>query len=365
MSLCCDVPLLLQLAALPGLGARRIQQLLQRYPLSVLVQAEESQWRDFGLNTRQINALRSGSVALERALNWLENPDHHLICLSDDDYPTRLKQTIGPPPVLFVLGEPTLLSSPQIAIVGSRNADPVMLELTSRLAAELAAVGLTITSGLALGVDGAAHHGALTKGKTIAVMGTGPDRIYPRRHRQLASAIVEQGALVSEFFPGVVPKAQNFPRRNRVISGLSLGVIVTEAALRSGSLITARYAVEQNRELFAIPGSIANPLAEGPHHLIQQGAKLITCSGDVLDELWPLIPELLDKLVTDTDNIDQQQLPSGGLLDNVGYETTSVDQVVERSLLPVDKVVSALIKLEMSGEIMAVPGGYVRLRRTP
>ncbi|MFM2481277.1 DNA-processing protein DprA [Celerinatantimonas sp. YJH-8] len=360
-----NASLLLRLSSVSGIGPVRIQQLLTHYSYAQLHAATLTDWQNWGLSTKQCQELEQGNHSLECSLKWLEYSSHQLVSLADEMYPERLKMISSPPPVLFVVGDMALLNAPQVAIVGSRHAGFNAMEQVRRLASELAALRVVVTSGLALGIDSAAHQGALMQGKTIAVMGTGPDQVYPRRHRKLAETILEQGAIVTEFPPGTVPRAQNFPRRNRVISGLSLGVVVSEAARQSGSLITAKYALEQNRELFAIPGNIDNPLTQGPHQLIQHGAKLVTCCGDILDELWPLMPDILDKVALDTDNIDQQQLPSGGLLDNVGYETTTIDQVVERSLLPVDKVISALIELEMSGEIVAVSGGYVRLRRNP
>lgn len=358
--------LLLRLIAVPGLGPAKIQRLLDFSDIQSIDHANSDELREMGLSDKQIQCFFKGSPELKRAEQWLaSSSQHHLIGRQDPGYPVLLNKIASAPPILFVKGDPALLHLPQIAIVGSRHASYVALEQIRRFACELCDVGMTVTSGLALGIDAAAHQGALLKGHTIAVMGTGLDRIYPARHRRLAEQICEQGALVSEFFPGTSPKAQNFPRRNRVISGLSLGVLIGEAARKSGSLITARYALEQNREIFAIPGNIDNPLTEGPHYLIQQGAKLVMGLADILEEIAPFMPDILDKVGLDIDNSHHQRLPRGGLLDNVGYEVTTVDQVVERSLLPVDEVVRQLIELEISGEVIAVSGGYVRLRRNP
>ncbi len=225
--------------------------------------------------------------AVEQDLRWAEKPNCHLLTLTDPAYPALLRQTTTLPPVLFVHGNVTLLSTPQIAIVGSRYPSPEGLENARRFAYSFSAEGITVTSGLALGIDGAAHHGALQNtGRTLAVMGHGLDHIYPMRHRALADRILEQGGgLVSEFPLGVKPVAAYFPQRNRIISGLSLGTLVVEAALRSGSLITARFALEQGREVFAIPGSVHSPLTKGCHALIRQGAKLVEVANDVLEEL--------------------------------------------------------------------------------
>ncbi|MFM2486907.1 DNA-processing protein DprA [Celerinatantimonas yamalensis] len=358
--------ILLRLVAVAGIGPKRLQRVLEHIPIDQLSQVSAAQLYELGWSKRQVGNFEQGCQELEQAQNWLaQSSTHHLVTLADVEYPARLKEIPLPPPVLFVRGHVDCLSAPQVAMVGSRQAGYSAKEQVRRLAYELAEVGLVITSGLALGIDSAAHYGALLAGQTIAVMGTGIDRIYPARHRQLAEQICQQGALVSEFLPGCPPKAQQFPRRNRVISGLSIGIVVGEAAARSGSLITARYALEQNRELFAIPGNIDNPLSEGPHQLIQHGAKLVTSTADILNELIWLIPDFLDNKCAPSDNSCQQQLPRDELLDNVGYETTTLDQVVERSLLPVEYVVGKLIELEIAGEIASVPGGYVRSRRNP
>ncbi|CAG9295317.1 DNA-processing protein DprA [Celerinatantimonas diazotrophica] len=357
---------ILRLSAVPGIGPKKLSKLLSHLDMDDLDQLDSERLGKYGFNSRQIQAYLVGCLELEKARRWQQaSCNHHIVTLADSTYPMRLKQIVAPPPVLFVVGSVDCLCQLQIAIVGSRQAGVVAKQQVSHIAAQLAECGIVITSGLALGIDGAAHQGALEKGRTIAVMGTGCDRIYPARHRHLAQQISEAGALVSEFFPGTAANAQHFPRRNRVISALSVGVVVSEAALKSGSLITAHYALEQNRELFAIPGNIDNPLTEGPHRLIQDGAKLITSAADILEEVIPISPDILDKTALPSDNSCQQQLPTGGLLDNVGYETTSIDQIVERSLLPVEQVVGELIELEMSGFIAVVPGGYVRLRRNP
>lgn len=273
-----------------------------------------------------------------------------------------LKEISSPPPVLFVRGNPEILSLPQIAIVGSRNPSKLGLETATNFAKDLTHHGYIITSGLALGIDAASHQGALQgHGLTIAVAGTGLDRIYPARHKQLALDIIENGAIISEFPPGTKAKANHFPRRNRIISGLSMGLLVVEAAKQSGSLITARLALEQNREVFAIPGSIHNPLARGCNALIRQGAKLVETSTDILEELGQYnqahkITETESKQTT----LDLEQQT---ILNLVMYNPTSIDNLVENSGQPVEIISSILLTLELQGYIESAAGGcYTRLK---
>lgn len=298
---------------------------------------------------------------VEQDLAWLEGAGNSLICLTDRGYPPLLRQIDSAPPVLFVHGDPSCLRAHQLAIVGTRNPTPNGREMAQEFAAHLARSGLCITSGLALGVDAEAHRGALlARGRSIAVMGTGLDRIYPAKHRDLAYAIAETGALVSELPPGTPPVAENFPRRNRIISGLALGTLVVEAAARSGSLITARYAAEQGREVFAIPGSIHNAMAKGCHRLIRQGAKLVETAADILEELGALAAaaaieegasSLPQRPVIDMDE-DYQRL-----LSHLGQEPVSVDLLVARSGLTAEAVSSMLLILELQGLVAAIPGG--------
>lgn len=304
--------------------------------------------------------------AVERDLSWMKQTGNFIITWEDNTYPQLLKEISSAPPVLYVRGDPTVLSTPQLAIVGSRNPSRSGQENAFDFAKTLAASGFTITSGLALGIDAASHRGALTaKGLTIGVTGTGLDRIYPARHTDLARQIIEQGdALISEFPPGTMAKAENFPRRNRLISALSVGVLIVEAAMRSGSLITARCALEQDREVFAIPGSINNPLARGCHHLIKQGAKLVETAGDILEELGTL----LQTVITSPEQSPVQKKLDLPILDGdyaqliecVGFETTPVDALIERSQMPAETVTSMLVLLELQGHVNPVPGGYIR-----
>lgn len=309
---------------------------------------------------------------IEQGLAWLERPDNHLICLNDPDYPPLLREIDHPPPLLFVHGDPASLHVPQIAIVGARNPSLGGRDTARQFAAHLAGSGIVITSGLAMGVDAEAHRGALAAaGRTIAVMGTGLDRIYPARHRELAHAIAEGGALVSEFPLGTPALAGHFPRRNRIISGLSLGTLVVEAALQSGSLITARLAAEQGREVFAIPGSIHNPLARGCHALIRQGAKLVETAADILEELGSLARVAIEAEIERPPPAASEELPAAPeldedyrlLLEHLGHEPVSIDLLVDRCGLTAEVVSSMLLILELQGYVAAAPGGlYSRLK---
>lgn len=295
-------------------------------------------------------------------LRWAELSNNHLITLHNPLYPAQLREIHDPPPILFVTGDPEVLSTPQLAIVGSRNPSASGKENAREFAFHLAKSGITITSGLAIGIDGACHTGALeADGLTIAVTGTGLDRVYPASQHQLAHAVAESGAIVSEFPPGTEARASNFPRRNRIISGLSLGTLVVEAAEKSGSLITARLASEQGREVFAIPGSIHNPLARGCHRLIRQGAKLVETAGDILEELAPLIGNIkapLEKERDDSSATESNLAPEyQKLLECMGYDPLQMDLIIDRSGLTPEEVSSMLILLELEGHVSSAPGG--------
>jgi DNA processing protein len=295
-------------------------------------------------------------------LNWLEQPNNHVLRVNDASYPPQLKEIADPPPLLFVRGKPELLSGPQIAIVGSRNPSTSGLEIAFSFAKTLSQCGFTITSGLALGIDAASHLGALkANGYTIAVAGTGLDRIYPARHKDLATDIVNTGAMISEFPPGTTAKANHFPRRNRIISGLCLGLLVVEAAKQSGSLITARMALEQNREVFAIPGSIHNPLARGCNALIREGAKLVETTQDILEELSQYYQQ--DEDLTPTPMQSTLDLEQQTLLNLVMFSPTSIDTLVENTNESVEVISSMLLILELQGFLEACPGGgYTRIK---
>jgi DNA processing protein len=355
----------LTLRRLPGVGGRTQRELLEQFgTLENIFSASRGQLESLLVGKNEaIETLLDGpqSQNLQREFDWLDQPDHHLLVWSDHDYPPLLREIPDPPLMLFVIGRREVLSHPQIAIVGSRNPSPVGRENALAFARSLAGAGLTITSGLALGVDGAAHRGALAAGGlTIAVTGTGLDRVYPARHRDLAHEIVKTGALISEFAPGTPPLPENFPIRNRLISGLSLGTLVVEAALQSGSLITARLAIEQGREVFAIPGSIHAPQSRGCHSLIRQGAKLVETAQDVLEELGPLAAAA--RCIAPENAAQSPAIDPGmtALLKQIGHDPVSIDTLIERSGLTADAVSSMLLRMELHGLVSSCPGGKVQ-----
>jgi DNA processing protein len=308
-------------------------------------------------------------------LEWIDAQlGVHLLSVADSSYPELLQKIPNFPPLLFVRGDIHLLSLPQIAIVGSRNPSSGGGENAYRFAEFLAANGFAITSGLALGVDAAAHQGALAaQGKTIAVMGTGLDMIYPSRHRPLAQQIIDTGgALVSELPLGSSSKAANFPQRNRIISGLSCGVLVVEAAIQSGSLITAKAAMQQSREVFAIPGSIHNPLARGCHQLIRQGATLVETGQDIVDQLQGMLGYQREKLIklqekaakkTELDEkaLDCLSPAEQQLIYAMGYDPVNIDDLVERTGIAVGSVAAQMIGLEIKGYVQQIGAGYQRV----
>lgn len=312
-------------------------------------------------------------LAVEKDLQWQQQKNCYILTLQDPRYPALLREITNSPPILFVQGDIEILNNQQIALVGSRHPSAQGLETAYNFAKYLMELGFTITSGLALGIDAASHKGALAcaQGKTLAVLGCGLDQIYPAANKKLAYQIIENGALISEFPIGVAPQAQNFPQRNRIISGLSLGVLVVEAAIKSGALITANIAAEQGREVFAIPGSIHNAKAKGCHKLIRQGAKLVESTEDVLEELSELLKPGAAKscvVVKNKGNIPINSIFSNEIaLDKEYLELlsyidgmTTVDELVIRSGYLVQKVSCILMQLELDGYITAVPGGYIR-----
>ncbi|MCF6218272.1 MAG: DNA-processing protein DprA [Gammaproteobacteria bacterium] len=300
----------------------------------------------------------------EKALLWAEQPACHIIPLSSPDYPSLLKQIADPPPLLFAKGDVDLLKDPQIAIVGSRNPTPQGLQNAYNFAYALSQAGLIITSGLAMGVDAEAHKGALSsQGQTIAVTGTGLDILYPRSNHALARQIIESGVVISEFPLGTTPNPGNFPRRNRIISGLSLGVLVVEAGLASGSLISARLAAEQGREVFAIPGSIHNPMSKGCHQLLRDGAKLVESLSDILQEIdVQLSPFLSSKTEPPESGLNVQLDESLELLlKNIGDDPVSVDELIARCGLTAEQISSMLIQLELNDLVVSSAGRYYKL----
>lgn len=304
--------------------------------------------------------------ALAHALEWCTKSGNHLVAASDDDYPALLRQTRDYPAALYVKGNLDALHLPALAIVGSRNPTRGGLQNAAEFARHLGACGFCIVSGLAQGIDTAAHRGAL-KGaaQTVAILGHGIDRVYPAANRGLAHDVAAHGALVSEYPLGTPPRAEHFPQRNRLISGLSLGTLVIEAAYRSGSLITARLASEQGREVFALPGSIHNPLARGCHRLIREGAKLVESAADIIDELAPLVGHLMlhndapptREIVAKQHDADYQQL-----LEALAHDPVSADELAGKCALTIDQVSSMLLILELEGEVEVLQGGqYSRI----
>lgn len=353
----------LQLALTPGLGAATIRKLLREFGLPQAILARKRSALAAYVGSATLDALESATVreAVDRALHWASQPQHFVVTLADEAYPRPLLEIADPPPLFYGRGRAELLRGTGLAIVGSRNATAQGERNAEEFAKALSACGLTIVSGLALGIDAAAHRGGLAApGSTIAVLGTGIDLVYPQRNAALAAEIGERGLLLSEFPLGTPAAAHNFPRRNRLISGLARGCLVIEAALASGSLITARSAAEQGREVFAVPGSIHSPLSKGCHALIKSGAKLVECADDVLSELpglgVPMSPEA---------GIAPAGGPATGLLAHMGHDPVDVDALCTRAGLSADQVSSELLRLELDGRIAALPGGlFQRLEKT-
>lgn len=353
------------LARAPGVHAGVLESLLQRFPSPCdIVKAEPTALAHCPLSAAAIDSIvrpDERMLAIDRA--WLERPTHHFLDCRSPRFPRLLAEISDSPVGLFVRGNVETLSLPQIAIVGSRSCTSGGRAIAESFASKLVGCGLAITSGLAEGIDAAGHEGALrAEGVTIAVCGTGLDRVYPRAHERLADEIAERGALVSEFSPGTRAHKFHFPRRNRIISALSLGTLVVEAAHRSGSLITARYAAEQGREVFAVPGSIRNPLASGCHLLLKNGAKLVESVEDILAELGPLaaVPRraFADDVAARTQAASAGQLDNDYkmLLDALGFDPAGIDQLADRSGLKADAVASMLLILELEGRIESLPG---------
>ncbi|WP_342221691.1 DNA-protecting protein DprA [Candidatus Fukatsuia endosymbiont of Tuberolachnus salignus] len=319
-----------------------------------------------GLNKLQAQQfIGANDQYIASTLAWLEDPSHHMLIYGHLDYPERLSHISSAPLLLFVTGNIAAISRPQVAMVGSRSFSHYGRRWARYFASELVQHGLAITSGLALGIDAICHQSALySQGETIAVLGSGLKNIYPHQHDELAHRIVEQGgALVSEFLVTSSPLATHFPRRNRIISGLSSAVVVVEASLKSGSLITARYALEQGRDVFALPGPLDSPTSDGVHWLIQQGAYLANDPRDIVEQLEGSLQWLsLNKDTSPPFPEEQLELPFVDVLTNVEYEVTAVDTVAERAGQSVAEVVIKLLDLELAGWISAVPGGYIRVR---
>ncbi|BEH12665.1 MULTISPECIES: DNA-processing protein DprA [Marinobacter] len=365
----------LLLSLLPRFGLRLRERVLANTDqLTDILEMNAATLKALGLATDAIDAVMAWQaddaghpvlVEADRIRSACRASGIFLMGYGEAGYPDALRHIHNAPLLLYGRGDPDLLHKDQLGVVGSRNATRAGLEHARQFAAELSRRGLLITSGLALGIDGAAHAGALDAGfPTIAVVGCGLDRLYPAQHRKLAGRIIEQGLIVSEYPPGTQARAAHFPQRNRIISGLSRGVLVVEASLRSGSLITARTALEQGREVFAIPGSVHSPVARGCHQLIKQGARLVETADDVLEELgtwWSMQPasecDQTGPAEQDLSGLDSREI---AVLEALGYDPQSTDALSQATGLPADQLMQSLLLLELEGLANSAPGGYLR-----
>ncbi|MDR0588244.1 MAG: DNA-processing protein DprA [Burkholderiales bacterium] len=377
---------------LSGLSSANIVKLLRAFETpDAVFAASRASWRKVLTESAMQSVREPDADALARTLAWLEDAGHHLITWEDDDYPPTLLELNDAPPVLFYQGRRSLLSRPALAVVGSRNASPQGVENARAFSEHLSRQNVTIVSGLAAGIDAAAHLGGLSgAGSSLAVIGTGPDRVYPAQNRDLAHKLAEKGGILSEFIPGTPPMAANFPRRNRIISALSQGVLVVEASLSSGSLITARLAGEQGRDVFAIPGSIHSPFSKGCHKLIREGAKLVETAQDILDEL----PSFSGVLPPKDAHVAEKPPPSEGkpvvpsraatpkktpapkksasskkpasapqtseedeIMQALGFDPVDMDTLVARTGKEVNELLAKLAELELFGRVSSFPGG--------
>jgi DNA processing protein len=362
----------LRLILAPRLGAGGARSLVVHFGSASAVLAEpRSALQALGIATPAIDALHQpNAVALQRAYNWLEAPRHRLVAWNDEDYPALLRRAPNPPAALFVDGNVESLWAAQVAVVGSRNPTAAGLDHAADFAASFARAGFTVTSGLADGIDAAAHRAALKAGgATIAVVATGPDLVYPAKHADLAEAVANDGALVSEYAPGTEARRESFPQRNRIIAGLSLGTLVVEAALRSGALITARLASESGREIFALPGSIHNPMAKGCHRLIREGAALVETSAEVIDALGPVATELAMRLRERLGGTPRGSAVAPAapwhpdrarIWRALGHDPVDLDTLARRTGLTVDALSAMLLSMELEGEVVAELGRYAR-----
>ncbi|HXF78468.1 MAG TPA: DNA-processing protein DprA [Usitatibacter sp.] len=343
----------LNLTLVPGVPARAQRAMLQAFGSALAIARAPQAALAAHLAAPALEAYGRGPAAalVDRTLAWLEPPGRHLVGMTDARYPAPLLQIADPPPVLYAQGRIELVACPSFAIVGSRNATALGAEDAERFARALSDAGLVIASGLALGIDAAAHRGGLAgASSSIAVLGTGADIFYPRRNRELAGELAARGCLLSELPLGTPPDRLNFPRRNRLISGLARGVLVVEAALGSGSLITAREALDQGRDVFAVPGSIHATLSKGCHWLIKEGAKLVECADDILSELGlasvPAPPEAAHAIGARGDS----------LLAVLGFSPQSIDELVQRTGLEAATLAARLTRLQIEGTVQSIPG---------
>lgn len=356
----------LRLCLIHGLGDESIRRLLVAFGSPENILSASTAALEQVVKPRIASHIAQGAdpQKLAAALQWLENPANSVITLADPDYPENLLHIPDPPPLLYLKGQRSLLGSPALAIVGSRNATPQGIANAEAFAEAASHAGFCIVSGMALGIDAASHRGGLRgPGSSIAVVGTGLDIVYPSRNHDLAHALARTGALLSEFPLGTPAIGSNFPRRNRIISGISRGCLIVEAALQSGSLITARQALEQGRDVFAIPGSIHAPQSRGCHALIKQGAKLVENIQDILDE-WGYQPALPASLETQPDTgTPCLSAEDALLLKHLGHDSVDIDTLCARSGLTAETVSAMLLTLELDGTIASLAGGrYQRIR---
>jgi len=357
----------LRLLLVPGLGREGARRLLAAFgsPQAVIQATEQALATIAGERLASVVLTEPPDLpaALDAVRRWLDGGEsRHLLTLGDAAYPRALLESPDPPLLLYLQGDPAHLSAPAIAVVGSRQPTRQGADNAHAFAHAFGAAGYAVVSGLALGVDGAAHEGALASGApTIAVVGTGLDRVYPKRHLDLARRIARQGALVSEFLPGTPPLPENFPQRNRIIAGLSLGTVVVEAALRSGSLITARLANEAGREVFAVPGSIHAEQSRGCHALIRDGARLVESAAEVLDELRQPGLALAAPAAAAPDDMPADA-PPDALLDALGHDPVTLDSLQARTGWPTAELLTRLLDLELDGRVARLPGGLYQRR---
>lgn len=358
-----DIKYWLALLRVEGIGCKTFMSLIEEHTPEEIFNASEKELINWDIKKNVIDGILNFDWSMVNYdLEWLAQPNNDVLKITHPFYSDALKEIYDPPPLLFIRGNPQILAYPQIAIVGSRNPSAMGNKTAFDFAFELSKYGFAITSGLAIGIDSTAHQGALSaEGYTIAVAGTGLDRVYPSSNKALALEIVNTGAMVSELPPGTTAKGANFPRRNRIISGLCQGLLVVEAAQKSGSLITARLALEQNREVFAIPGSIYSPLSRGCNAMIKEGANLVESPQDIIDGLSqfkPLIQFLRSEPEQPLLEPNQQQL-----LNLVMFNPTSIDDLVESAKQPVDVITAQLLMLEIQGYVEAMAGGcYIRVK---
>ena len=350
----------LRLGLIPRLGPVSFRKLLSTFgsPENALGASHSELTRITGPALATAITAGPDPEFLAHTRDWVAEEGNRLLTLADNDYPRRLLEISDPPPLLYLKGNPTLLQQEAVAIVGSRNATAQGVSNAEAFARDLSDGGFTIVSGLALGIDAAAHRGGLKgRGSSLAVVATGLDTVYPARNKGLAHELAQHGLLVSEFVLGTRPQAGNFPRRNRLISGLSRGVLVVEAAIRSGSLITARCALEQGREVFAIPGSVHSPLSKGCHALIKQGAKLVETSADILEEFGQTTARVPGKATAETENSETR------LMQTIGFDPFDIDTLCARTGLTAEKASAMLLELELEGVVCRLSGGkFQRLR---